>query len=161
MNTSKYFQVSNLYPHLKNPQKMIAENKLVTVRSSWECAFILKFLDIRDDIISWTSEDFYIPYFYEVDKQYHRYFPDFLMKSRLKDGSIKETLIEIKPLAETRIPVKPKKVSKVYIDRVHTYIKNSNKWDAANKWCQEQTMLGRPITFQILTELDLKGIIKC
>ena len=148
-----------MYPHLKHPEKYLGESKVITARSGWEISFISKFLDRRTDIIGWSSEDFCIPYFYDVDKRYHRYFPDFLVKFKNNSGTISENLIEIKPFSETIPPVKPKRITKGYVDKVHTYIKNTNKWDAARAWCVSQRNVGRPIEFIILTERDLGGII--
>ena len=44
-----------------------------------------------------------VPYFYEVDKKYHRYFVD--LKVTFISG--KTVLIEIKPDKETKPPVNP------------------------------------------------------
>jgi hypothetical protein len=155
-----YYQIQNIYPHLKNKQKMIAENKTVCCRSSWEISFITKFLDVREDIIEWTSEDFFIPYKYDVDGKVHRYFPDFWVKSKSKDGNIQEYIVEIKPLVECSPPSTPAKKTKAYIERVHTYIKNQNKWTAAKLFClNEQNTKNKKIQFMILTEKDLKGIL--
>ena len=152
--TRKYYQIQNIYPLLKYPERMIAENKLCTMRSSWETKFVTKFLDYRNDVIEWTSENFFIPYFYPVDKQLHRYFPDFLAKMQDKDGNIFELLIEIKPYTETQKPTIPKKQSKAYIERCNTFIKNICKWEAAKKWCESEKQKGRNIRFTLITEKD-------
>lgn len=154
MNNSKYFQIKNLYTSLTNPQKYLSENKVVTARSGWEIQFVKKFLDTHSSIIGWTSEDFCIPYLYPVDNKIHRYFPDFHCKILSKDNVIRELLIEIKPYVETQKPAIPKRINAAYKDRCETYIKNKSKWEAAVNWCKEQTQLGRPTTFQIVTEKD-------
>ena len=143
-----------------NPQKMIAENKLCTMRSSWESKFVMKFLDARSDCVSWSSEDFCIPYLCPIRKNLHRYFPDFLASFKTKDGSIVEKLIEIKPYDQTTPESlkKPKRITKGYIEKVNTYIINCAKWEAAKKWCEVEKQKGRSIEFVIITEKDLPFI---
>ena len=44
-------------------------------------------------IINWASEELPIRYYNPIDKKYHRYFPDFILKT----DKNKKMLIEIKP----------------------------------------------------------------
>ena len=113
-------------------------------------------MDRTPSVLEWTSEDIVIPYLYPVDGKTHRYFVDFWMKVKTKDGSIKEYLVEIKPYAQTlqESIQKPKRVTKAYIERVNTFIKNQAKWAAAREWCKKQQLLGRNIEFTIVTEKD-------
>jgi hypothetical protein len=152
---SNYFQIANLYPHLKNPHKYKSPNKQIICRSGWEIKFC-QYMDRTSSILEWNSEEIVIPYLYPVDGKTHRYFVDFWMKVRAKDGSIKEYLVEIKPYAQTiqESIQKPKRVTKSYIERVNTYIKNQSKWAAAREWCKKQRQLGRDIEFTIVTEKD-------
>lgn len=152
----EYYQIKNMYKHLKNPQKYLSENKIITARSSWEIKFIQNWLDKRTDVIGWTSEDFYIQYFYPIDKKIHRYFPDFLVKMKDKNEQEFELLIEIKPFVETQPPVIPKRKTRGYIERCNTYIKNKCKWEAAKNWCSQQK--NKNITFIIITEKDFPFI---
>jgi hypothetical protein len=154
MNNSKYYQVQNYYPHLKYPEKYLAENKVITIRSSWEKKFIDKFLEFRTDVVGWTSESFFIPYFYPVDNKMHRYFPDFKVRLRTKEGKIVERILEIKPWNDTQIPKKPQRMTKSYVDRVNTYIKNSSKWAAAEKYCADLRSKGVETYFDVITEKD-------
>jgi hypothetical protein len=149
-----YYQIANLYPSLTKPERYSPADKTVTCRSSWETKFVLKFLDKHPDVISWGSESVIIPYYYPVDNKWHRYFMDFEFTSYAADGTIKEYLVEIKPYESTIKPKIPKRQTKGYIERVHTYIKDCSKWDATRKYCAEQRQLGRPIYFEILTEKD-------
>ena len=82
----------------------------------------------------------------------HRYFVD--LKITFADG--KTILVEIKPDKETKVPKNPNK-SKRYIGEAMTYVKNMNKWEAANSFAKD-----RGWTFQIWTENTLKsmGIMK-
>lgn len=149
-----YLQIGDMYKHLKNPQKYLSENKVITARSGWEIQFIMKFLDRRSDVVNWSSEDFFINYFYPVDGKVHRYFPDILMSVRTKEGKIVEHLIEIKPEAERFPPKVPKRQNKAYKERVNTFIKNQVKWKAAEAWCESERKKGRVIFFSVLTEKD-------
>ena len=47
----------------------------------------------------------------------------------------KTILVEIKPQKETELPKRPDK-SKRYIGEAMTYVKNMNKWEAANEYMQ-------------------------
>jgi len=48
----------------------------------------MNWLDKNPDIISWASEEMIVPYISPVDGKWHRYFPDFLVKVRTKDGVV-------------------------------------------------------------------------
>jgi hypothetical protein len=148
------YQIQNMYPHLKKPERYSAVDKTITCRSGWEISFITKFLDKNPSIISWESETKVIPYLYPIDGKMHRYFIDFYFKCYTSEGKIKEYLVEVKPFAETEKPKIPKRQTKGYVERVHTYIKNQAKWDATRRYCAEQQQLGRNIDFMIVTEKD-------
>jgi hypothetical protein len=92
----------------------------------------------------WSSEEIVIPYFYEADKRYHRYYPD--LKIILEDRIL---LVEIKPNKETKPPIGQKR-TKRYINEALTYVKNMNKWEAASSYCKD-----RKWEFQIWTEETL------
>ena len=62
----------------------------------------------------------------------------------------KTILVEIKPEKETVPPTNPNK-SKKYIAESLTYVKNMNKWEAANEYCKD-----RGWEFQIWTEKTLQ-----
>ena len=82
----------------------------------------------------------------------HRYFPDFYVKARDKNGNITEQLLEVKPKKETREPTKKKRITKQYITEVTTWGKNQAKWKAAEEYC-----LDRGWQFKLITE-DHLGI---
>lgn len=133
----------------KNPQKYVGNHKNIIYRSSWE-AKVMTWLDKSPDIISWASEELIIPYISPVDGKAHRYFPDFLVKVRNKQGSLNTLLIEVKPKRQATEPVKKSRITKQYIREVVTYSVNQAKWKAANEYC-----LDRGWEFKILTEQDL------
>lgn len=116
----------------------------VVYRSLWEkCVF--QWCDNNTNVKEWSSEEVVIPYYYDVDKKYHRYFVD--LKIVTKEKTI---LVEIKPAKETEPPIGEKRTKK-YINEGLTYIKNMNKWEAANEYAKD-----RGWEFQIWTEKTLQ-----
>lgn len=130
----------------KNPKKYIGDSNNIIYRSSWECK-VMNWLDQNDDIVSWASEELIIPYKSPVDNRFHRYFPDFLVKARTKDGKFKTLLIEVKPKKQTQEPEPRKRVTKQYINEVTTWGVNQAKWKAATEYC-----LDRGWEFKLITE---------
>lgn len=133
----------------KNPHKYIGDSNNIVYRSSWECR-VMNWLDQNDDILSWASEELTIPYKSPVDNRFHRYFPDFLVKVRTRDGNTKTMMIEIKPKKQTLPPEQRKRVTKQYIEEVMTYGVNQAKWKAAQEYC-----LDRGWEFRVMTEEHL------
>ena len=133
----------------KNPQKYIGDYNNIIYRSSWECK-VMDWLDRNDNIISWASEELIIPYLSPADNKYHRYFPDFLVKAKTRDGKFKTILIEVKPKRQTLPPEPKKRVTKQYINEVVTYGVNQAKWKAAQEFC-----LDRGWEFKVMTEEHL------
>jgi hypothetical protein len=134
---------------VKNPQKYKGDPTGIVWRSLWERKY-MKYLDGNSNILEWSSEEIFIWYKSPVDNKAHRYFPDFYVKERYSDGSIKEYLVEIKPQKQTAPPARPKRQTKRYISEVYEYAKNQSKWEAAKEWC-----LDRGYGFVILTEREL------
>ena len=133
----------------KNPQKYIGDYNNIIYRSSWECK-VMDWLDRNDNIISWASEELIIPYISPADNKCHRYFPDFLVKAKTRDGKFKTILIEVKPKRQTLPPEPKKRVTKQYINEVVTYGVNQAKWKAATEFC-----LDRGWEFKVMTEEHL------
>ena len=133
----------------KNPKKYVGDHTNIIYRSSWECK-VMSWLDKNEDIISWASEELIIPYKSPVDNRVHRYFPDFLVKVKTRDGKSKTMLLEVKPKKQTLQPVLKKRVTKQYLNEVTTYAVNQAKWEAATEYC-----LDRGWEFRILTEEHL------
>ena len=136
---------------IKKPNKYRGDPSKVTYRSHWE-KLCFMWCENNPDIRDWSSEEIVVPYYYDVDKKYHRYFVD--LKITFKNG--KTILVEIKPEKETAPPMRPDK-SKRYIGEALTYVKNMNKWEAANSFAKD-----RGWDFQIWTENTLKsmGVMK-
>jgi hypothetical protein len=130
---------------VKNPAKYKGDSLNVVYRSLWE-KYCFKWCDTNKDVKSWSSEEVVVPYYYDIDKKYHRYFVDL----KVTYGNGKTWLIEIKPEKETQ-PPKGDKRTKRYLQEGMTYVKNMNKWEAANKYA-----LDRKWEFHIWTEKTLQ-----
>jgi hypothetical protein len=135
----------------KNPAKYDGNPSNIIYRSSWELKVMMD-LDHDQTVIKWSSEEVIVGYWSPVDKKAHRYFPDFVITRLNKDGTREKVMIEVKPKKETAPPVKPKRMTKRYINEVLTYEKNCAKWNAAIEYCAS-----RKWKFSILTEDDLFG----
>ena len=122
---------------------------MIIYRSLWELKF-MKWCDSHDHIVEWGSEEIVVPYRSPLDGRVHRYFPDFYIKVKNKNGTMKKYIIEIKPKKQTLEPKQPKRRTKRYLTEVTTYVTNQAKWEAAREWC-----LDRGLEFPILTEEHL------
>lgn len=137
------FRPSNYHKYKGDPTKVI-------YRSLWELKF-MRYCDLTDNILEWSSEEICIPYISPKDNRTHRYFPDFYIKAKQRDGSILKSLIEVKPFKQTQKPnMKPKRKTKNWLNEIVTYGINQSKWKAAEEYCED-----RMWKFQILTEKEL------
>ena len=118
-------------------------------RSSYELKF-QRWADANPNVISWGSESVIIPYQNPLTGRISRYFVDFNITMRDKNGEIKKFLIEIKPFSQTLPPVQKNKKTKSLIYQQAEYVKNQAKWAAAQKFCES-----RNSTFVIITEKQL------
>ena len=132
----------------KNPRKYKGDPTNIVWRSRWEVKF-MSFLDNNTNVLEWSSEEHIIPYRSPLDGKVHRYFPDFYVKVKQVDGSIKESIIEIKPHHQTLEPKQNKNKNK-YLTEVKTYVINSTKWTAAEAYCNS-----RGWKFSVVTEKEL------
>lgn len=130
-----------------NPKKYAGNAEEIVYRSGWERQLMIKF-DTTDSVILWNSEGLAIPYCSPVDGQIHRYFPDFTIKVKDKQGAVKTYLIEVKPFAETQLKPQERQTQR-YLTEVATYAVNRAKWAAADAFCKDQGW-----EFQIVTEKD-------
>jgi len=71
----------------KNPTKYNGDATNIIYRSSWEL-YVMKYLDENPMVTWWASEELFIPYRNPIDKKMHRYFPDFVVKTKKKDGTV-------------------------------------------------------------------------
>ncbi len=132
----------------ENMNKYKGKKKIIW-RSSWELKF-MRYCDRNPKIVEWASEPFAIRYYLSTDKLWHKYYPDFLIKTRTKDDKYKTILIEIKPENQTRPPKVGKKKRKTVLNEKKTWIMNQSKWKFAREFCKRNG-----IEFQILTEKEL------
>lgn len=133
----------------RNPKKYKGDPSNIIYRSLWECKF-MSYLDAHPDVMEWASEEFSIPYLSPIDNRVHRYFPDFWVKKRDRNGLIETIVVEIKPKSQTAPPKVKTKPTKAYINEVKRWGINSSKWKYAKQFCEE-----RKWKFQILTEDEL------
>lgn len=129
-----------------NPSKYVGNPMNIIYRSLWELKF-MKFCDANPSIIEWGSEEVIIPYKSPIDGRLHRYYVDFYIKVLTSSNITKKYLIEIKPKKQTTPPPPAKRQTKLYKDKVLTFIKNQAKWEAATHFCEKRQM-----KFLILTE---------
>lgn len=137
----------------KHPEKYRGDPTNIVYRSGWELRLMSHF-DLHPDVIWWSSEERIIPYRSPVDNRVHRYFPDFLIHTRTKDGKTRTTLIEVKPKNQT-VPPKPqsgRNSKKRYLQEVMTWGVNQQKWKAAEEYCKD-----RGWSFMVMTEDHIFG----
>ena len=133
----------------RNAKKYRGELNDIVYRSSWELKF-MKWCDMNPSVLEWGSETVIIPYRSPVDSKLHRYFVDFYIKVKNKNGEVSKYLVEIKPEKFTKPPPVPAKKTRKFIEEVFQYGTNQAKWQAANEFCQDRGM-----KFLVLTENDL------
>lgn len=136
----------------KNPSKYDGDPTNIIYRSLLERRFMV-YCDTNSSILNWSSEEIVVPYVSPIDKRWHRYFVDFWIQYRDSNGNLRASLIEVKPLAQTKEPKRlesGKKPTRRFLNEVMTWGVNQAKWKAATDYCQD-----RKWEFRILTEKDL------
>ena len=128
-----------------HPKKYVGDVKKIVYRSLLERRF-MRYCDLNQDILFWASEELPIRYFNPIDKRYHRYFPDFVVKTSKQ----KKYMIEVKPSRQIGKPKPGKKKTKTYMKESFEYIKNQAKWQAAKSYCEDNGL-----EFKIISEKDL------
>ena len=121
----------------------------VIFRSSWERKYMI-WCDNTSSVIYWQSEETIVPYRCATDNKWHRYYLDFRIQVKNKEGNLQTYLVEIKPLAQTIPPKYPGKQTKRYLNESLTFMKNQSKWDAAKAYARD-----RGWEFVVLTEKHL------
>ncbi len=131
------------------PRKYKGDPTNIIFRSLWEKKF-MNYCDKNKNVIEWNSEEIAIPYRSPLDNRIHRYFPDFYMKVRESNGTIKNYIVEVKPLKQTAPPKKPKRQTRGYIREAYEYARNQAKWKVAREYCKD-----RQWEFKVVTEKEL------
>ena len=130
-----------------NPKKYVGNPSQVIYRSLWERKFMV-YCDRNEKVIEWGSEEVIVPYRSPWDGKMHRYFPDFYMKVKQGNGTYKKFIIEVKPKAQCKEPIKtPKRKTRKWYKEVQTWGINQAKWKSAIDYCENRGM-----EFKILTE---------
>lgn len=133
-----------------NPKKYKGDANNIIYRSLWERKMMV-YCDLNENVLEWASEEFFIPYHDPTTKKVCRYFPDFFIKYQDKDGNIRRSVIEVKPMRETVEPKVTKgKSRKTLITETTNYVRNQAKWKAAREFCAD-----RKLEFRIMTEKEL------
>lgn len=138
--------------NLENPEKYQGDITKVIYRSSWEREAFL-WCDRNPFVKSWASEELFIPYEHPIHGRKARYYPDLWIQ--MSDGT--QRVIEIKPSSQTVRPEQPKRKTQKYINEVHAWAVNSEKWKAAHAICEKNNL-----KFEIWTEKELSelGLLK-
>jgi len=110
----------------------------------------MRYFDENPNVLKWSSEEVIVPYKSPIDGRYHRYFPDFLIRVKNKQGQLETIMIEVKPYKETKEPKPQKRLTKNYLYEVKTWGINKSKWEAAIQFCKD-----RKWKFMIITEKEL------
>jgi len=120
-------------------------------RSSWEFKFMC-YCDLTPAILKWGSESVIVMYNDPTrNNTEHRYYVDFNITVKNKDGELDTYLIEVKPYKETIVPTNsPNKKKENYTNECITYARNVAKWEAAKLAVKKRGM-----KFLILTEKQL------
>lgn len=132
-----YYTIVNVDKYIGDPTKCI-------YRSKWELHF-MAWCDKNTSIKRWSSEHITIPY-QDATGKYHRYYPDFYIEriDKQDPDRFDRVVIEIKPLKDTKQPVKPKKMTtkawESFEYQLRMYQKNLQKWTRAKYWCDKHQM---------------------
>jgi hypothetical protein len=132
----------------RNPQKYKGNAENIVYRSSWERR-VMSYFDSHDSVLWWASEEMFVRYKSPLDNKIHRYFPDFIVRMRDKNGVEKTYMIEVKPHSQTQLP-KGNRNTKRLIRETATYAVNQEKWKAAELFCLEHGW-----EFKLVTEKEL------
>jgi TnsA endonuclease N terminal len=143
----KYYQ-GRFVPQF--PKKYKGDHTNIIFRSSWEMK-VMRWLDTNSNVLEWSSEECVIGYFDPVQGKNRRYFPDFIIRVKMPDNSIKTYMLEVKPKSQTEAPKRRKK-TKRYINEVAAWGTNEAKWEKAREYCAD-----RGWEFLLITEKEIFG----
>ena len=163
---NKNYNQGNYVPNNKDKVIKLNTQGGVYFRSSWEKK-IMHWLDYNTTIIKWGAECLRIPYqmthFNNGDSKIkeHCYYPDFYYEMRLSDGTLKQIVVEVKPMKEYNmvialnegklsVPEKGAKKLKSFEYDLKMAYKNKNKWETMINWCNK-----KGYEFIIITEQHL------
>lgn len=118
----------------------------------------MEYLDKSPNVLVWSSEEFFIPYYSPLDYRGHKYYVDFIVITSDSEGKQQGWVLEVKPAAHLQKPNAPKrmtdKATKSYLYAAKQFILNKAKFDAAREFCAL-----KGLKFGIITEnFIFKGI---
>lgn len=105
---------------------------------------VCKFFDSHPSVYKWGSEEISIPYVKPTDGRVHKYFPDFIVVYKDKEGNLIKELVEVKPMKESVLTERSSNYDKIAIAVNHA------KWQAAEAFCAQNGM-----KFRVLTEQSI------
>lgn len=129
----------------KNVNKYLGDPTNIWYRSLWERR-VMVHLDDNPGVIGWSNEEIVIPYLSPIDNRWHRYFPDFFVRVKNKEGLVEAMILEVKPAKQSVPPQRKSKVTQRYIREVVTWGVNEAKWNAAVEYCKDKGWKFRVIT---------------
>lgn len=136
-----------------HPEKYTGTYPIV-YRSSLELD-VMRFFDCNSNILQWKSESVVIWYIKPTDNRKHKYFTDFMVEIKDRNGVCRKYIIEVKPYKQTIPPVAHgNKKQKTIITEQLNYAINSAKWEAAEEWCKRNGYI-----FSKITEKDIKNYL--
>lgn len=168
--TNKNYHNGNFVPENKDKVIKLNSEGGVYYRSSLEKKFMI-WLDNQEKITKWGAECLKIPYQLthykkdgDIQLKNHIYYPDFYYEMRLSDGTLRQVVVEVKPMKEYQMVVNLqegklespknkttlKKLKNLEYD-VKMARKNKQKWESMIKFCD---MKG--FEFIVVTEKHLK-----
>jgi hypothetical protein len=133
----------------KNISKYLGDHSNIWYRSLWERR-VMVHLDENPNVVGWSNEEIIIPYLSPVDGRWHRYFPDFYVKVRNKQGLLESRILEVKPKSQSVPPKIRGKVTRQYLKEVAAWGVNEAKWKAAEEYCKDRNW-----KFNVITEEQL------
>lgn len=117
--------------------------------SSWELQ-TCKFLDMNPNVLRWSSEEIAIPYIKPTTGRVHKYFPDYWVEYKNKNGKLISEIWEVKPDAQTKPPKTTGKNKKRQLWESINWAINVAKWEAATLFCRKYGL-----KFRIVREMDI------
>ena len=133
----------------KNTNKYLGDPTKIWYRSLWERR-VMVHLDENPSVIGWSNEEIVIPYLSPIDNRWHRYFPDFFVRIKNRDGIQETMILEVKPASQSAPPEKKSKITRRYIREVVTWGVNDAKWKAAVEYCKDRNW-----QFKVITENEI------
>lgn len=98
------------------------------------------YCDKNPAVIEWSSETIVVPYTSPIDGNVHRYFVDFWMRVKDREGKVKTYLVEIKPNVQCKPPkgVHGRRTRERVLEETKVYAINQAKWASAKEYARRR-----------------------